>query len=50
MPIYHSDDERLNSLRIVLIGSKENTIITDIEEGLNESEIKKDTTIVKMDK
>ncbi len=38
MPIYHSDDERLNSLRIVLIGSKENTIITDVEENSNEPE------------
>ena len=43
MPIYHSDDERLNSLRIVLIGSEENTIITDVEEGLNEPETDKKT-------
>lgn len=31
MPIYHSDDERLNSIRIVLVGSKNKNIITKIE-------------------
>lgn len=31
MPIYHSDDERLNSIRIVLVGSKNKNIITEIE-------------------
>lgn len=33
MPVYHSDDERLNSIRIVLVGSKNKNIITEIEKN-----------------
>ena len=40
--VYHSDDERLNNIRIVLVGSKEKNIITEIKKK-EDTEAEKNT-------